>query len=284
VEILFVIDDSGSMQSHQENLKRNAVLFVSALNQSVILDYRIGVTTTSDKDKGTLKGSLGSYVTPRTVNGMDILAQSMIVGTNGDATERVLSQIMPVLTNPAANFSRRGSYLAVVFVTDAEDQSKLDPATIYNEMVNFKGGDPEKVLVYGAYVPPGVDGCSRDGGEQPKILETFLNLASGGANDNYFNLCSPTFGSDLANIADDIVEKVGSRITLDKAPDPATIVVRYGNLVIPNHPQKGWTYDPATKSIYLGREIDWPEEDQDRELTIDFRRAIFPEEREHAKK
>ena len=287
VEILFVIDDSGSMGTHQENLKKNTAQFVGALEQSVILDYRIGITTTSKKNTGMLLGPRQSYITPRTPNALQVLADAMIVGSNGDGTEILLSQIIPVLDNPQLNFARPKSHFAVVFVTDAEDQSKLEPRIVYEDLVRRIGGDPERVLAYGAIIPPGVDDCSRDGGvsDTPDALIQFMQLVYGGdAEGKYFNLCSPNFGLELAGIAEDIVEKVGNLIRLDKVPDPRTIQVKYGEVNIPNHPDKGWTYDPKEKSIYLGREIEWPNDEIERDLTIGFERAIFPEEREHAKK
>jgi hypothetical protein len=43
VDILFVVDNSGSMGSHQTNLIRNIDLFVNAFLNNSILDYNIGV-------------------------------------------------------------------------------------------------------------------------------------------------------------------------------------------------------------------------------------------------
>jgi hypothetical protein len=48
VDILFVIDDSGSMSEEQANVQSNLSAFLSALDASPIqLDYQIGVTNTS---------------------------------------------------------------------------------------------------------------------------------------------------------------------------------------------------------------------------------------------
>ena len=46
IDVLFVIDNSGSMQQEQDNLVANFPQFVSVLEASG-LDYRIGVTTTA---------------------------------------------------------------------------------------------------------------------------------------------------------------------------------------------------------------------------------------------
>src|SRR4051794_8019943 len=45
MDVLFVIDNSGSMGEEQTNLVANFPMFISVLDQSG-LDYRVGVTTT----------------------------------------------------------------------------------------------------------------------------------------------------------------------------------------------------------------------------------------------
>ncbi len=47
VDILFVIDDSGSMSSHQFNLAKNIGLFTAGINSNQVLDYHIGVLTSN---------------------------------------------------------------------------------------------------------------------------------------------------------------------------------------------------------------------------------------------
>jgi len=287
VDILFIIDNSGSMKSHQANLKNNVKLFISGL-QSAILDYRIGVTTTDRDDRGTLKGFSGSYIDKSTPNGLNELEQAMLVGIDGDGTEVVFPQIVPVLENTEVEFHRDEAYVAVIFVTDAEDQSLLTASETYIELVSVLGGNLEKLLAYGAIIPPGEsgNGCARDGVEDPLRIIEFINLVHNGKGEGkYFNLCSTDFGLNLANVAKDIVEKVGKRVFLNRVPDPKKIQVKYGGVSIPNHFKKGWAYDPKSKSIYFGREMELPKGvDAEGNLTINFERAIFPEEREHAKK
>ena len=285
IHILFVIDDSGSMAVHQKNLRDNTAQFVSALEQGLNLHYSIGVTTTSERDQGLLKGPAGShkYITLKTPDRLRVLADSMMVGVRGEATEQLLSQIIPVIKNTSLQLNNSNSYFAVVFVTDAEDQSELYPKKVYSELVHIMGGESERLLAYGVIVPPGIKDCPRDHTQEPHRIIEFINLVSvGEAKGKYFNLCSPDFGNKLAGIAEDIVEKVNNQVYLNKVPDPKTIRVMYGEINIPNHPDKGWTYDPKNKSIYLGKEMEWPNDSIERELTVSFERAIFPEERKHA--
>lgn len=48
VDILFVIDDSGSMRGHQESLVQNIDRFVEGLGQKNLIDFHIGVTSVWD--------------------------------------------------------------------------------------------------------------------------------------------------------------------------------------------------------------------------------------------
>lgn len=47
LDILFVVDDSGSMAEHQDNLSKNVKLFTQGIVNNQILDYHIGVTSSS---------------------------------------------------------------------------------------------------------------------------------------------------------------------------------------------------------------------------------------------
>ncbi|HAG91170.1 MAG TPA: hypothetical protein DCL41_04830 [Bdellovibrionales bacterium] len=51
VDILFVIDNSASMEVHQANLRRNIKKFVDAIAKTKIIDFHIGVTTVFDSSR-----------------------------------------------------------------------------------------------------------------------------------------------------------------------------------------------------------------------------------------
>src|SRR5690349_494813 len=50
VDILFVVDNSGSMGTHQQNLSANVSKFTQAFIKGSILDYNIGIVTTDMDD------------------------------------------------------------------------------------------------------------------------------------------------------------------------------------------------------------------------------------------
>lgn len=64
-DLLFVIDDSGSMKEEQENLRRNLAAFVAALAESPVPnDFRIGVTTTDVHGMFGMAASFPTNVAP----------------------------------------------------------------------------------------------------------------------------------------------------------------------------------------------------------------------------
>lgn len=273
VDILFVVDNSGSMSAHQRNLAANVAKFTSTFTKSSVLDYNIGVVTTdmhgSSWNKTACCGQLVGAV--RVVNkstpGADmVLASNFDVGLNGSANEASFEPVMaalsiPNLTTWNAGFYRSNASLVVIFLTDAEDQSRgIDAPGLYQFLLNLKNGNVRKVLSYGVIVPTqDTLDCERDEGRPPLRIEGFLSLVHNSQNgkSNIMNICDPDYGSRLADMAKDIVENVGSTIYLDLPPDIRSIRVTYGNMLLPQDFEHGWSFDPKKNAIVLGSKIDW---------------------------
>lgn len=270
VDILFVIDDSGSMSGHQRNLQANTDLFTAGLQRNKFVDYHIGVISTSDQyGNGSRSGGgvlfgLTKYVDRNTPGGMTVLKENIMVGTSGDYIEKVFDPIRlaltdPVMSGPNAGYYRPSAHLAIVVITDAEDQSvRLDAQGAAQFLVDLKKGDSQKILTYGVIIPTGdTSGCSRDEyNGVPTRLETFFSLTKG----SFYGLCDPDYGSKLARIGADLVERVGRRVLLDRRPIIDTIEVSYGNQVIHADAETGWSYDATENSVVLGRRIPWSDQ------------------------
>jgi hypothetical protein len=259
------------MSEHQTRLAANISKFTSVFLNSSVLDYNIGVTTTT-ADKPYYGGSsncCGQFVgSTRVVNknivGADqVLATNLIVGTNGDSTEKPFEATYLALTEPNLSVWNKGFYrkdasLVVIYITDAEDQSDdHGESAVYDLMLGLKGGDKNRILAYGAIVPTNDTlGCPRDQGDPPTSIETFLGRFINRKN-NEMNLCDPDFGVQLGKLAKDIVENSGRVILLNRAPDRDSIAVTYGSMDLPEDAEKGWIFDPARNAIILGHSIDW---------------------------
>jgi hypothetical protein len=158
MDVLFVIDNSGSMSQEQTNLIANFPAFITVLNNSG-LDYRVAVTTTGRNYSYTMSTPLGSIpqsqsggdngamlkpaacnMTKRWIDKTDAdpaMAFSCVanVGTGGPSDEMPLSAMRDAFEERMADgtnvgFRRTDALLAVVFLTDEEDCS-------YEQSVNL---------------------------------------------------------------------------------------------------------------------------------------------------
>ncbi len=278
IDILFVVDDSGSMGTHQSNLSKNITYFIDEIQKIRTLDYRIAVTTsTYDSRMNGPAGQDGwflgqpNYVDRNTPNADDEIKKRLKVGTSGSTYEVFLDPVQAafsqtLLKGPNAGFLRSDAYLAIIFLTDAEDLSDATPEDVFKDLTALKSGEQRRVLSYGAIIPSNsTTNCSRDG-NYPVKLEKFINLAGG----SYFDLCDQEFGKHLVAIARNVVNRIGGEILLAQRPKVETILVTFGSQTIPNHPKRGWVYSERTNSIFFGDELELKPEPSGTEISVDF--------------
>lgn len=287
VDILFVIDNSGSMGGVQSDLRRNAYLFADAMSRVSILDYHIGVVST-DMDSwggGPRNGALygfPAYLEKTTPNFVALLSERMVLGTNGSATEMMFSPVQAALSPPMettqnAGFLRSDAFLAVIFITDADDQSHSVNASQLLQFLTQKKGSADLVLGYGVIRTLAQEKLCSGSERIEGKLEDFLAMVSNGdiQQKNIFSLCDPDYGARLVELANDIVKRVSSEVKLKRVPVVETIKVFYGNQEIPNDPYYGWTYRPSTNTLVLGAGIEWEDQGPGVTLSIDFEAIDF---------
>ena len=284
VDILFVVDDSGSMEVKQANLAANVKLFVDEIQKFSILDFHIGVVTSSigsytgsKAANGQLNGSV-RYVDKNTPHLVDILKDNLHVGSNGSATEMFFEPIAmalsaPNLTGYNAGFYRNDAYLMTIFITDAEDQSdKWDPDTFYQFLLNLKNQDRDKILTNGVIIPVADQSCERSGEDPPVRTEQFLKMSNGVE----FGLCDPDYGTKLAGLGKLLVTR-SNVVYLTRAPRIDSVVVMFGTQEIPQARGTGWVYDPARNAIILGSDIIWTTQPKGTHLSVNFVPGDYPE-------
>ncbi len=292
VDLLFVVDGSGSMGSHQENILANFDAFLNELSKARYLDYRVAVTIAGcTRDRGAFPhyqsgvchaGVLhspvagpGPYFVERTdPDALTKIKERLHVGIRNDAVETFFGPVLSALTAPVKDrdmnrgFLRKGSYFVPIFVTDTDDQtpagvnSLLSPEDFHRQLSAIVG-HPDRILAYSAHIPSELGAtpaeCPRDPTGQhrgaPVRIEEFLDLANG----SFFNICSPHFGKELVQVAQDIVDQIEPAIFLDDRPYPPSIQLSVGGKEIPNDFVKGWAYDPVRNAIVLGTEVELDE-------------------------
>lgn len=295
VDILFIVDDSGSMYSHQQNLSDNIDLFTKGLVQNRFIDYHIGVISTAEgannysgagPGAGRLSGSNVKFVTRKTPDAEVELKNNILIGTSGDGYEKVFSPMKLALTEPNLSgwnqgFYRKDAFVAIVVITDAEDQShqrngqprpagdplNMSPADAYEFLLSLKGFNKSKVAAYGVYIPDNVpySQCAwDDGGMSHRRLDEFFSLS----NAVTYSLCDVNYGDKLAGIGNDLVRRIARQVALNRRPKLDTIRVSYGTQVIEPDSTRGWVYSPVQNAIAFGRDVEWSEQPDGTEVEV----------------
>jgi hypothetical protein len=154
MDIVFVVDDSGSMAEEQQNLATNFPMFAQLLAQYQVdgqpLDFRIGLTTTGRTvtynvtvpgfppipetetgDNGAFKNNCNSsarFLQSGDPSFETTLACRANVGTSGPGIEMPMLMSKYALSERIADgtngqFVRPDALLAIVYLTDEDDQS-----------------------------------------------------------------------------------------------------------------------------------------------------------------
>lgn len=247
-DILFVVDNSGSMSEEQTKLGNSFSTFINWLVGANV-DYRIAVTTTDMVDathQGRFRGN-PKVITPQTPDVVNAFKANVDVGATGSATEKGLDGGLaaisePLLSGENAGFLRPEARLYVVYVTDENDASSGTPQSYVDQTVMVKGGDPTKAF-FAAIAGPTPSGCftfgnSADAGTRYRQVID----ATGGL---FGSICDSDFGVTLQNLAFEVTAASGEFFLTD-IPDPATIEVYVAGAL---EPTGHWTYNAGTNSV-----------------------------------
>ncbi|MBW2276755.1 MAG: VWA domain-containing protein, partial [Deltaproteobacteria bacterium] len=207
MDILFVIDNSGSMQEEQSNLATNFPLFIQVLDayqnpQGDSLDYRVAVATTdtTGTNAGRLVGQsncdLGEH--PWVEGPADDVVEKFScmanVGITGAGEEMPFVAIEEVFGDkaepgfPNYGFFRVGqqSLLVLVIITDEDDRSTLQAQDIKDFLDQLSGGP-------GNYVVIGIGGpswCSSAFGEAEEAYKIMQLIELVSANGVFGDICA----------------------------------------------------------------------------------------------
>jgi len=253
VNVLFVVDNSGSMKDHQETLRKNIGTFADAFINTPRIDYKIGVVPVYDSRylnddhiyptagrrqmnplgelvalknaDGSLVGSV-PYVTRNTPNAKEVLKSTVALGVQwGPEAEESFSPVLEIIQNEALNetknegFYDKDAYLVVIFLTDADDVTKgVTSSQFYKSLVAAKGGNREKVLIAAALANPVKRSatCKVDGSGPAYKFPDLLSVSKA----FYADLCSGNFGKAFAEFGQSIADKIATqRIRINFLPD-----------------------------------------------------------------
>jgi hypothetical protein len=207
LDVLFVVDNSGSMVEEQASLARSFNRFIANLERFGV-DYHVGVVSTDVEEpshSGRLQGS-PPFITRQTRGRDAAFRRNVDVGTDGSGLEQGLLAAVLALSGELTrarnrDFLRPLAPLTLIFVSD-EDDGSPGPDGYYTRVLRgARGIGNDRIIRASAIV--GLPGrrCGAVSDEGRRYLEVVAALG-GAAHD----LCDQDFGDALEDIGSNALE------------------------------------------------------------------------------
>ena len=285
VDILWVVDNSGSMATSQNQVAANFQSFINKF-QDTNFDFQIAVVTTdawlapfdSNPDLARFRdgtpdtGFSGVKVlTPSTPNLEQAFITNIVQGTNGDADERgwqSMKEALSMQANRNTPFPREDSLLAVIFLTDEDDFSHDGSANLqgspqgvnnpalhdtqdyYDFLFDLTKSSANNlnfvVNTIGIFDNQCLTDLAQDQWLGRKIAQRYVGITD--ATGGYRGSLCDDFSNVMAGISDTILEKT-TTFTLTRMPAIDTIEVTVNGQVLPQDPDNGWSFNSETLVI-----------------------------------
>ncbi len=235
-DILFVIDNSGSMCGNQTQLASNFDTFINILSASGY-DYQIAFITTDSAD------FVGPIITPLTPDPIaEAASQITGIGCHGHAIEKGMDMSWNATMGagdaaPGSEFLREDTKLVVIYLSDEDDFSTVSPGTMAGRLNSLKASSSMAVAHAVAGDVPG--GCSTNGGAQAGNDYHDLVSLTGGT---FLSICAEDWGTPMEELARESLAL--SVFYLEGDPVEDTIRVEINGVV-----NSDWTYDPALNAV-----------------------------------
>lgn len=254
LDILWVIDNSGSMEDEQSTLGTNFSAFIDNFITKDV-DFKMAITTT-DTSSSWKKGLMVKYSDKKLTSEMaqndpsgfkSDFRNLVKVGTGGSGHEKGLEASEGFMDRYAKTFLRKDAYLAVVVISDEEDQSSKDVQKYTDYLKTFKstGG---LIKLYSIVDVNNTNCCDKGvttGSERYKLASKNTAGLIGNIRDDFYNV--------LSTMGDSIIKLLGS-FALAHKPIEGSLKV-YVNGVL----SRDYTYDDATHSIKFKENLLPPE-------------------------
>ena len=267
MDVLFVIDDSGSMSTYQQNLANNVDALIGKL---VKFDVNAAVVTTDMLNKGRFVNGVKNSKDPLF---LIQLRNDILQGTNGSATEELFTPVIAALTPPLSlnenkGFLRDNANLVVVFLTDAEDQSIMSADEFVTRLKSIKANTTGTISAVAIYAPS-TGSCQFDTDKPVKFEKALTDL-----NAKTAAICDPQLNKSLTDIGDLLTGGMASmsrQIKFPLAPELNTVKVTYGTVTLQlGDFYKGWIYDNKTMMLLIGEDFDFKTEPVGTKLLIEY--------------
>ena len=284
VDILWVVDNSSSMEEEQQALAENFSYFFDYLT-STGADFHIGVISTdvySADQQGKLLGTI-PIISRATPNTAEVFTENITVGTDGKGDEQgfyaaSLALSEPLVSTSNIGFLRDDAYLFIIFVSDEDDKSFGEVPYYLRRFEQIKGIGNDGMVKIASVVETEPGSCPD---ADPGTRYAELATETGGM---AVSICEQDFAANLDALgfsaaglkrsfalngpAKPASVAVWLKTACNSTPPPEDICETiyddckaendlYGNTcVLRQSLPDGWAYEPDTASIrFYGRAV-----------------------------
>ena len=283
IDILWVIDNSGTMENLQKRLADNFNFFIDKFLEKN-LDFQMAVTTTDAyndlfaqdpnggsynlsnlKDGNLIQGPSGySIVNQSTPNLKNVFLKNILQGSSGDGDERPFQSIFATLENPNnSKFYREGSFLAIIIVSDEDDFSKdgsiplwEDPGSSLHSIEKYTTYLEEKTNSHFPVRTFNVSSISipdkdclnqlKDPGGGKMVGKRLMEIAK--RTDGVPASLCESFSKLLSSVSGKILSLL-TQFYLKRIPQASTITVFIDGVTVVRDEKNGWSYNSRENSI-----------------------------------
>lgn len=204
VDILLIVDNSGSMEPYQDELSTHFSEFLTYFVEADI-DYQIAAVTTDADAKTAGQLVKTTIISPDTADSDEKFNQIVRVGTNGSGSEMGLETSYLALTPPLnsstnAGFLREEASLSIIYVSDEEDSSPRPVNDYINDFFEIKGQRERDVFNASALVVVDVSTCPIEAQGNSVINTRYVDVANQ-TNGVVGDICSSDFGSIVTDLS-----------------------------------------------------------------------------------
>jgi hypothetical protein len=223
LDLLVVIDTSGSMSEEQVNLGSKLSPLITSVSNS---DWHIGVVTTDPKD-----GCMRSLIKKSDSNSSAAFEKAVAAGITGTGNEQGIRQAVAGLSCPTADWLREASTVAVLIVSDEDNCSKngqdcgKEPWNTDSYLLNFMQKDLGRKLgsdarVYGLIKHPSDTEC-----KTASNVGTQYAAAIDASKGTWGSICASDYSNTLARISSDVATILKKQFALKTEPKSGTTEV-----------------------------------------------------------
>lgn len=262
VDVLWVVDNSGSMANERRRLASSFENFIRVLLTRRI-DYHVGVVSTqvgAEGRGGELREVRGlRYIDPGTEDAVEVFGGMVDFPPGRERLEQGLEAMRlalsePALSGPNRGFLRPRSALAVMVVSDEDDGSFGQTSYFARFLRHSRRPGDEGLASFSAIVGLPPDGCIPEG-------EEHLFGAEADPGERYLEVMEQTgglSGSICETDFDPLLQALGQRVSnltrifpLSSLPKPETLSLRVDGQLVPPEREGSlaWSYRSEIRSV-----------------------------------